>query len=105
MGNGEVFITEETMETAANKIRSNADEIQAEMDQIKKEINSIHEVWQDENADVYVEKFAELDKEVPAFLGAAHNSGAFLTGVVKAYRENVMNPTKTAVEGSTEQAQ
>ncbi len=97
--NGEVYITEETMESAAQKIRTNAEEILNEMNEVKKEINGISEVWQDENADKYLEQFEELDKQVPGFIAAANNSGAFLTGVVKAYRENVMNPTRAAVEG------
>ena len=99
--NGEVYITEETMEAASTKIRSNAEEIAQLFDEIKKEIAGISEVWQDENADKYVEQFHELEKQVPGFLAAANSCASFLTGVVKAYRENVMNPTKSAVEGTT----
>ncbi|MBP5684508.1 MAG: WXG100 family type VII secretion target [Bacilli bacterium] len=97
--NGEVYITEETMEAAANKIRQEAEEILSEFDEIKKEIAGVSETWQDENADKYIEQFNELEKQVPGFVAAANNSGAFLTGVVKAYRENVMNPTRAAVDG------
>ena len=97
--NGEVYITEETMTTAANTIRKAAEEITNEFNEIKKEIAGVSESWQDENANKYLEQFAELEKQVPGFIAAANNSAAFLDGVVKAYRENVMNPTRTAVEG------
>ena len=62
--NGEVYITEETMETAANKIRSEAEEILNEFNEIKTEIAGVSESWQDENADKYIEQFEELEKQV-----------------------------------------
>ena len=39
------------------------------------------------------------DELVP-FTNSVRNVNTFLDGVVKAYRENVMNPTATAVHGA-----
>ena len=99
MENKEITITEETMESAASKILRGADEIESKFNLIKTEIAGISEIWKDENANKYIEQFEELEKQVPGFIAAANNCANFLNGVVRAYREQVVNPTNVAVQG------
>ena len=46
-----------------------------------------------------MEKFQQLQQGFPGFYNHAYGLSNFLTGVVKAYRENVLNPTARAVNG------
>ena len=98
--NNKVTLNEQTMEEVAAKINAAAEEIKNNLDKIKAEITEIDEVWKDENATIYMEKFQELSPNFVKFYRDAYNLSAFLKGVVNAYRENVMNPTATAVHGA-----
>lgn len=73
-------------------IKSDADEINGLLEDITREMNSIAGAWDDENAQKYLDSFGELKKEFPAFYNRAYGLGNFLTGVVKAYNENMLNP-------------
>lgn len=94
-----VALNETSMEEAALKIRTATEEIKISLDAIKAEIDGISNVWQDKNAQVYMEKFQQLQQGFPGFYNHAYGLSNFLTGVVKAYRENVLNPTARAVNG------
>ena len=94
-----VTLNEVSMEEAALKIRNATEEIKLSLDAIKAEIDGISNVWQDKNAQVYIEKFQQLQQGFPGFYNHAYGLSNFLTGVVKAYSENVLNPTARAVNG------
>ena len=98
--NNQVVLNEQSMEDAASKIRLATEEIKNSLDVIKSEIHAIDQVWKDQNASVYMQKFEELHRGFPGFYTHAYELSNFLNGVVKAYRENVLNPTKTAVNGT-----
>lgn len=95
-----ISINEQSMEQAATRIKNNAEEIQNYLNLLKEEIAKIDGVWQDDNSKVYVERFQDLQKDFPKFYQNAYECGAFLTNVVKAYRENVLNPTSRAVNNT-----
>lgn len=94
-----VVLSAGSMDETAMKIRNMTEEIKTALDSIKSEINAISNVWQDKNAEVFIEKFQDLQKDFPAFYGHAYGFSNFLTGVVKAYREQVLEPTNRAVQG------
>lgn len=98
--NSQVTLNEQSMEEAALKIRNATEEMKNSLEIIKTEIGSINEVWKDQNATVYMEKFETLQQGFPGFYNHAYALANFLDGVVKAYRENVLNPTATAVRGT-----
>ena len=95
-----VALNEGSMDEAALKIRTATEEIKNSLDIIKAEIAGIDSVWKDKNAETYMEKFTELQQGFPGFYNHAYALSNFLTGVVKAYRENVLNPTARAVNGA-----
>lgn len=95
--NNNVTLNEQSMTDAAQKIKNAADEIRTLLDSVKAEVTAIDSVWQDKNATVYMERFNELAPRFASFYASAHQLGSFLDGVVRAYRENVSNPTATAV--------
>lgn len=96
-----VTLNEASMDETAMKIRNTTEEIKVSLDTIKSKIEAIANVWQDKNAEVYMEKFQTLQKDFPGFYNHAYNLSEFLTGVVKAYRENVLDPTRRAVKGDS----
>lgn len=97
--NNQVILNEQSMEESALKIKNATEEIKNSLEIIKAEIASIDEAWKDDNATVYMEKFETLQQGFPGFYNHAYALATFLEGVVKAYRENVLNPTANAVNG------
>ena len=94
-----IALSESSMEDASTKIKTATEEIKVALDTIKAEIDGISNVWQDKNAQVYMEKIQQLQQGFPGFYNHAYALGSFLDGVVNAYRENVLNPTTRAVNG------
>ena len=92
-----VSLNEGSMEEAALKIRTATEEIKNSLEKIKTEIAGVDNAWKDKNAEVYIEKFNVLQQSFPGFYNHAYALNSFLTGVVKAYRENVLEPTSRAV--------
>ncbi len=96
-----IIINEQAMENAATQIDTATEQIRNLLNSIKTEVAHVSEVWDDPNAKVYMEKFDELQQSFPEFVASVHNLSSFLNGVAKAYRERVINPTKTAVNGTS----
>lgn len=97
-----VSLNEGSMDEASLKIRTATEEIKVALDAIKAEIEGIDSVWKDKNAQVYIEKFQQLQQGFPGFYNHAYGLSNFLTGVVRAYRENVLNPTSRAVNNTND---
>lgn len=97
MNNNAVTLNETSMEEASLKIKNATEEIKVALDAIKAEIEGVSNVWQDKNAQVYMEKFQQLQQGFPGFYNHAYALGSFLDGVIKTYRENVFNPAARAV--------
>lgn len=98
--NSSIALNEQSMEEAALSLKTAAEEIKRSLEIIKSEIAGIDNAWKDKNAEIYMEKFQELQQGFPGFYNHVYELSSFLTGVVKAYRENVLNPTTKAVNGS-----
>ena len=96
-----IIINEQAMENAATQIDTATEQIRNLLNSIKTEVAHVSEVWDDPNAKVYMEKFDELQQSFPEFVASVHNLSSFLNGVAKAYPERVINPTKTAVNGTS----
>lgn len=94
-----VALNEGSMSEAASKIRNEAEEIKVALDAINAEVAQVANAWSDKNAETYMEKYQELQKDFPAFYNHAYGFSKFLDGVVKTYRENVLDPTTRAVKG------
>lgn len=94
-----ITLSETSMDEAALKIKTATEEIKISLDAINAEIDGISNVWQDKNAQVYMEKFQQLQQGFFDFYNHAYGLSNFLTGVVNAYRENVLNPISRAVNG------
>ena len=93
MNNNAVTLNETSMEEASLKIKNATEEIKVALDAIKAEIEGVSNVWQDKNAQAYMEKFQQLQQGFPGFYNHAYALGSFLDGVVKTYRENVSRET------------
>ena len=91
-----------TMLESAKTIRSAEDGIKSKVDQIKVLIEEIGENWTDANGKKFVERFGELEASVRVFYESCDRLANLLEAVLKAYQENVYNPTSRAV--NSEQA-
>ncbi len=84
---------------AANKIENAAGRIDNAIARLDTVMSDLDSVWSDQNSKKYLERYAELKQEFPAFKKAAHDYSAFLNAVVAAYQKEFIEPTSSSVNG------
>ena len=84
---------------AAKKIETAAQKIDGAIGRLDTVMSDLDSVWNDQNSKKYLERYAELKQDFPAFKKASHDYSAFLNAVVAAYQKEFIEPTADSVRG------
>ncbi len=97
------FLTPATMQEGTATIRRAQDGIRTNVAQLDQIFEEIGQNWRDENGQTYVRKSGEAKEAVKEYLDSCERLANLLEAVLKAYQENVYDPTRKAVN-TTEEA-